>query len=271
MDSPNYFEDEEGIECFHIGDVFTTPSEADNTAEVAEVAAAATHRSNKKKRFVVGASVIALSLATIITAVVISRQKSTHKKAAASLSTEETPWWACLTKEACFSQAELLGFTDEDLRDGDYSYESLYGCFSKNGLAYWGEGGTMGTADVGSLITTEFSGGQRIWCYDVNPNPELPFVDNCEEHVKQPTGKPSYSPSTSFRPSFSSQPTPIPSISLRPSISSEPSASPSTSEPSSSPSISSQPSTSSQPSDIPSISSKPSTSPTGHPSSYPSR
>ena len=272
-------EEEEGIEWFHIGDIFARLSDVDDSSDEASMAAQAAyhnHNSKKKKLIYLGASVIAVSIA-IATGVLVSRQSNTQKRvAAASLNAgEEIPWFACLDKQSCFRQASLLGFTDLDRRSGDYAYASLYGCFLKDRLVYWGEGGTEE-----QMITREFQGvQQRIWCYDVNPNPD-DEVDICGNPIPNlPSGTPSNTPST-FRPSTSSQPSPIPTSSLRPSIStkpsaspstSEPSASPSSSEPSASPSISFQPSTSSQPSDKPSISANPSTYPSGQPSSAPSR
>ena len=283
-------EAEEGIECFHIGDIFARTSDADSiTDEEASTAAPAAGRnqnSSKKKLIYIGAAVSTVFIA-IATGVLVSRQSSTQKRVASASLTEETaeiPWYACLDKESCFRQASLLGFTEEDRRSGDYADTNLYGCFFKDLLAYWGEGGTEE-----QMVTTEFPGvKQRIWCYDVNPNPEEE-LDICGNPIPNlPSGTPSVTPST-FRPSMSSQPSLNPTSSLRPSLStkpsasptssepsasptsSEPSSSPTSSEPSASPSLSSQPSTSSHPSDVPSISSNPSTSPSGQPSSSPSR
>ena len=300
----NYFEDaddEEGIECFHIGDIVSDEANdnngGDDASSTATPAAADHHTQNKKKWIIVGASVIATSLA-VATGVLISKQRRTQKTAAVSLSTrEEIPWYACLDRDACFRQARLLGFSYEDLRTDNYTNATLYGCFRKNGpvndRVYWGEGGTEE-----QMVEVELPGVQeRIWCYDVNVDicaepteipsksparegtsfptstssfprptfdgtmfPTKPSTDRPSMSASQPSSIPSISSRPSFRPSISSQPSPVPSISLRPSISSEPSASPS---------ISSQPSTSSQPSDMPSTSSSPSIS--SQPSSSPSR
>ncbi len=270
----------EGIECFHIGDIFARTSDADGrTDEEASTTPAAGHNQNRKKKLIyVGASVIAISIATA-TGVLVSRQNSAQKSVAAVSLTEEAaenPWYACLDKESCFRQANKLGFADEDHISGDYSSRNLYGCFIEGLQAKWGEGGTEE-----QMATPGFTGGQlRIWCYDVNPNPHEE-VDICGNPIPNlPSGRPSFTPSTSFRPSMSSQPSPIPTSSLRPSISAAPSASPSSkpsaspttsSEPSTSPSISVQPSISFRPSNMPSKSADPSTSPSGQPSLNPTR
>ena len=269
----NYFgravdEAEEGI---HIGDIFARASDAGgHTDEEASTAtpAAGRNQNRKKKLIYVGASVIAVSIATAI-GVLVSRQNSAQKSVAAVSLTEEAveiPWYACLDKESCFRQASVLEFADEDILSGDFSEQNLYGCFLENLQAKWGEGGTEE-----QIATPGFIGGQlRIWCYDVNPNPEEE-VDICGNPIPQlPSGRPSITPST-FRPSMSSQPSAIPTSSLRPSLSTKPSESPTSNQPSASPSISLQPSMSSQPSDMPSKSADPSMSPSGQPSLNPTR
>ena len=290
------FEDgeEQGFECVHIGDVFVTPSiqvedegiecnhvftnssyiYADvvndhNADEATPITDAIDNCSNnkRKKLFGIGAFIIAVSIATA-TGVLLSERISTQRTiAAASLNTDiNIPWYACLDKDSCFRQAKLLGFTNQDFRSGDYAYASLYGCFLKNRLVFWGEGGTDA-----QMIMTQFNGvQQRIWCYDVNTDPSIQ-VDICGEPIINPTGLPSSMPSTSLHPTISSMPSPFPTISLHPSISTQPTAAPSSSEPSGSPTISTRPSTSSQPSGLPSISAQPTAAPSGQPSSSPSR
>ena len=275
-------EAEVGIECFHIGDIFARASDAGGqiTDEEASTAASAPGRNqNRKKKLIyVGAAVIAASMATAI-GVLVSKQNITKKNVAAVSLTEESvevPWFACLDKESCFRQASVLEFAVEDILSGDFSEQNLYGCFLENLQAKWGEGGTEE-----QMATPGFIGGQlRIWCYDVNRNPDEK-VDICGNPIPQlPSGRPSTTPSTSFRPSISTQPSAIPTSSLRPTISANPSSSPSSkpsalptmsSEPSASPSISLRPSISSHPSDTPSKSADPSMSPSGQPSTSPTR
>ena len=297
-------EAEEGVECFHIGDIFARTSDADGQTtddETSTVDPTAGRNQNRKKKLIyVGAAVVAAAIATAI-GVLVSRQNSAQKSVAAVSLTEEAaeiPWFACLDKESCFRQASLLRFTYED-RDrlyGGYSDPNLYGCFLENFQAKWVEGGTE------EQMATP--GQQRIWCYDVKSNPHE-RVDICGNPIPNlPTGRPSVTPSTSFRPSISTQPSFIPTSSLRPSISAAPSASPSSHPsaiptsslrptlstkpsasptspvpsasptspmPSASPSISLQPSISFQPSNTPSKSADPSTSPSGQPSLNPTR
>ena len=175
---------------------------------------------------------------------------------------------ACLTQEQCDRRRAKQGFGDDVYYVGDYETK---GCFSKNGRAYFGIGGT-----VEAMAKENLQGVRtRIWCGLLDTD--------------QPTEQPSISPPTTIAP-ISSKPTsspsepasdagttPIPThladvstIAPSPSPetptptlppSSEPSDSPTSSEPSDSPTkspVTSEPST------------KPSRSPTTSPSSNPS-
>lgn len=62
---------------------------------------------------------------------------------------------ACLTREDCDQKRAEMGMSY--FGEGDFPSK---GCFSKNGKAYWGEGGS-----TGDMSTPDLPGVQeRIWC-----------------------------------------------------------------------------------------------------------
>jgi hypothetical protein len=129
-----------------------------------------------------------------------SKQQSSISEATSFDDTEnELPWWACLTKESCFDQAKLLGYADKDIRYGDYSYNQIYGCFNNEGVIYWGIGGT----DAQNFSTDLSGTHERLWCCDVNPNPNKCIDDDCDVAVV-------HHPSITSSPSSS----PLPSITI---------------------------------------------------------
>lgn len=78
----------------------------------------------------------------------------------------------CQTEAECNARRQQLGFPDNIYYVNDYSRHYLYGCFSKNGKAYWGEGGTA--AQNGAHPLTGIK--ERIWCDSdptLNPTPTL--------------------------------------------------------------------------------------------------
>jgi hypothetical protein len=192
LDSNQNLEDNttlgEESSCFHIGEIVTGRTINSNDDSVASLAAAtapsaANNSSNNKKKWIIsGALVIATSLTITIGGAIIADLRSKQKfsvSGATSFDTEnELPWWACLKKESCFDQAKVLGYAD--IRSGDYSYNQMYGCFKNEGIIYWGMGGT--DAQNASSETKE-----RLWCYDVNPNPLIGIDDNCDSAVVQPS------------------------------------------------------------------------------------
>ena len=99
---------EEGIECFHIGDIIARTSEADDSTDSEASSIAASHHNHNKKRLIgIGAAVIAVSVAIATGVLISSGQSSTQKRVAASSvnAEEEIPWFACLDKQSCFRQA----------------------------------------------------------------------------------------------------------------------------------------------------------------------
>jgi len=159
--------------CSHIGDIVfigrTLDSKGDSVASLtATVAPLATNNSSNsnKKWIAIIASISAASLAIAIGAIIAglrskqepSFQVSTHE------SEKEFPWWACLTKESCFEEAKVLGYTDENIQIEDYPSNQMYGCFKNEGIIYWGMGGT----DEQNSSTELAGTSERLWCYDVN-------------------------------------------------------------------------------------------------------
>ncbi|EJK48552.1 hypothetical protein THAOC_32639 [Thalassiosira oceanica] len=94
---------------------------------------------------------------------------------------------ACLTQDQCDTRRAKQGFRDDVYYVGDYETK---GCFSKNGRAYFGTGGTVEAMAKESLAGVR----TRIWCGLLDTD--------------QPTDQPSISPPTTI--AFSSKPTPSP-------------------------------------------------------------
>lgn len=95
---------------------------------------------------------------------------------------------ACLTQRQCNARRTKQGYSNAVYYVGDYETK---GCFSKNGRAYFGTGGTveaMAKEDLAGVRT-------RIWCG---------LLD-----TEQPTDQPSISPPATIAP-VSSEPTPSP-------------------------------------------------------------
>jgi hypothetical protein len=195
----------EEISCFHIGDIVTgkTLYSNDGGGGVASLTAAITptaanNRSDDKKKWImIGALVIATSLTLAIGGVIIAELRNEQKWSTSKITSfdaeSELPWWVCLTKESCVDQAKLLGYTDKDIRYGDYSYNQIYGCFNNEGVIYWGIGGTDA-----QNFSKEFSGTyERLWCYGVNPNPNKEIDNDCDSAIVQPSLSSSPSSSSS--------------------------------------------------------------------------
>jgi hypothetical protein len=186
----------EEISCFHIGEIVTGKTLYSNDESVASLTAAtapsaANNRSDDKKKWIIiGALIIATSLTVAIGGVIIAGLGKKEKMGISEASSlfdaqneSEVPRWACLTKESCVHQAKLLGYADKDIRYGNYSYNQLYGCFNDEGVIYWGIGGTDA-----QNFSTELSGTyERLWCCDVNLNPNKCIDNDCDSAIVQPS------------------------------------------------------------------------------------
>jgi len=190
---------EEGS-CLHIGDIVNDESVASLTTATAP--SAANNRSDDNKKWIIiGALAIATSLTVAIGGVIIAGLGKKEKMGISEASSlfdaqneSEVPRWACLTKESCVHQAKLLGYADKDIRYGDYSYNQLYGCFNNEGVIYWGIGGTDA-----QNFSTELSGThERLWCCDVNPNPNKCIDNDCDSAIVQSSLSSSPSSSSSI-------------------------------------------------------------------------
>jgi hypothetical protein len=198
----------EGFCSSNIGDIVfgrRTPDLRDNSVGAGSLTAATTpsatnNNSRTKKKWIVIEAIILAAFLTIAIGGVIagrrrSKQQSSISEATSFDDTEnELPWWACLTKESCVDQAKLLGYADKDIRYGDFSYDEIYGCFKNEGVIYWGIGGTDA-----QNFSTDFSGQhKRLWCCDVNPNPNKCIDNVCDSAIVQSSLSSSPSSSSSI-------------------------------------------------------------------------